>query len=167
MVQSELKTTLDREPATVASNPIRTTQSILDKNEALGLDKPAHSTSTQPGPATKPPAYFEEALQDAELLLKYAAEIGIETDYGTRNDILQARRAYDTGWNEETAAKLLSALAKLAARLRPVTVESLKACTDKPGTETVKNTLHTYIKVAVGLVSCPSHRISDNSAGGI
>jgi hypothetical protein len=66
-----------------------------------------------------PPAYFGEALEDAERLLKYAAESGIDIDQDTRDHILQARSAIGVGWDEETAAGLLSALAKLAARLKP------------------------------------------------
>jgi hypothetical protein len=78
----------------------------------------------------EPPAYFGEALEDAERLLKYAAERGIDIDDTIRDDILQARAGSSAGWNPETAANLLSALAKLAAQLKPVTADSLKACTD-------------------------------------
>ena len=53
-----------------------------------------------------PPPYFAEALQDAERLLKYAAEIGIDVDNKTRSSVLEARLAVSAGWNEETAADL-------------------------------------------------------------
>ena len=78
----------------------------------------------------EPPAYFAVALEDAERLLKYAAEAGIEIENTLRDHILQVRAASAAGWDEETAANLLSALAKLAARLKPVTAESLKACSN-------------------------------------
>ena len=57
----------------------------------------------EPAPATssiyaQPPAYFDEALKDAERLLKYAAESGIAVDESTRDHILQARAASETGW---------------------------------------------------------------------
>ena len=74
------------------------------------------------------PAYFLEALTDAERLLKYAAETGVDIDDDTRDHILQARAAHISEWSEETAANLLTSLTKLAARLRPVTAASLKAC---------------------------------------
>jgi hypothetical protein len=91
----------------------------------------------QPQPDRKPtypepPAYFEEALEDAERLLKYAAELGIPIEDDTRNHILQARMASSAGWEEESAANLLAALGKLAAKLKPVTAESLKAWGAKP-----------------------------------
>jgi hypothetical protein len=76
----------------------------------------------------EPPSYFGEALEDAERLLKYAAERGIAIDDDIRHDILQARVGSSAGWNPEMAANVLSALSKLAAQLKPVTAESLKAC---------------------------------------
>jgi hypothetical protein len=101
---------------------------------------PATAVAKAPSPATysQPPAYFGEALNDAERLLKYAAETGVEVDEDTREHILQARAASTTEWSEETAANLLAALTKLAAELRPVTAASLKACCDET-TPTVRN----------------------------
>ena len=55
------------------------------------------------------PAYFLEALADAERLLKYAAETGVEIDDNTRDHVLQARVAHISEWSEETAANLLCA----------------------------------------------------------
>jgi hypothetical protein len=108
-------------------------------------------TSPSP-PNTKyaaPPAWFEEALEDAERLLKYTAEFGIETGDDVRDHILQARSAAGgKGWDEETAANLLGALTKLAARLKPVTAESLKACCDRTAA-TVRN----YWLVAICLAA--------------
>jgi len=73
------------------------------------------------------PSRFMDTIEDAEHLLKYAAEIGVEVDADTRDAILEARAAFSTGWDEITATHLLAALTKLAARLKPVTAESLKA----------------------------------------
>jgi hypothetical protein len=90
--------------------------------------------------SSKPPAYFCDALNDAERLLKYAAEIGIEVDPDTRASILHARAAYPNGWTEDVAASLLASLTKLAADLKPVTAASLKAYyTD------TRPTVHTYL----------------------
>src|ERR1051326_3451322 len=69
---------------------------------------------------------FRDTLEDAERLLKYAAEIGIEIETDIRNGILEARATFSTGWNEATAGNLLASLTKLAARLKPVTAESMK-----------------------------------------
>src|SRR5215475_15705320 len=82
------------------------------------------------------PSHFKDTLEDAEQLLKYAAEIGIEIEAQTRDSILDARSACSPGWDEHTAANLLSALTKLAARLKPVTAESLKASRDGAYTNT-------------------------------
>jgi hypothetical protein len=53
---------------------------------------------------------------------------------------------YPDGWTEDIAAKLLAALTRLAARLRPVTAESLKAYR----TDT-RATVHTYLWIAIAL----------------
>ena len=92
------------------------------------------------------PAYFEDALEDAERLLKYAAEVGMDVAPGTRDHVLNARASNGSGWNEETAANLLTALTKLAASLKPVTAQSLKACKEDTG-----HTVRTYWLVSICL----------------
>jgi hypothetical protein len=104
----------------------------------------AHDGSTQLPDGAKPPAYFKEALEDAERLLKYAAEIGIDIDPDTRTAILQARTAFPHGWTEDMAARLLLALTQLAARLKPVTAASLKAYHSE-----TRPTMHTYLVWAI------------------
>jgi hypothetical protein len=81
---------------------------------------------------SEPPPYFAEALHDAERLLKYASEIGISVEDNVRNAVLEARIASTTEWDEETIADLLSALSKLAAKLTPVTAQSLRVWSGKP-----------------------------------
>ena len=79
---------------------------------------------------SKPPDYLDDSLKHAERLLKYAVETGTDIDPAIRNSILQARRSSSNGWNEGTAANLLTALTDLAVRVKPVTVESLE-CSKK------------------------------------
>lgn len=74
------------------------------------------------------PPYFDEALDDAERLLKYAAEIGVAVDDEDRDAVLRARTHGTAEDSEETTSRLLIALTNLAALLAPVTAESLKAC---------------------------------------
>jgi hypothetical protein len=95
-----------------------------------------------------PPAWFGEALDDAERLLKYTAESGIEIDREVRDHILEARSALTSGWDEQTTANLLAALARLSALLKPVTAESLKACR-----ENTSPTVRRYWVVAVCLAA--------------
>jgi hypothetical protein len=102
--------------------------------------------STGPQDHHKPPAYVCGAIEDAERLMKYAAEIGVEVSPETRSAILHARAAYTAGWNEEIAATLLAALTSLAARLKPVNAESLKAYHDD-----TRPTVHTYLVWAIVL----------------
>jgi hypothetical protein len=133
-MQPEFGRTLDvMEPGHTASEAA---ERISQAHEGKALTSPPHRPERDPIAKSvslsypEPPAYFGEVLDDAERLLKYAAARGIGIDDKIRNDILQARAASRAGWNPETAASLLSALGKLAAQLKPVTAESLKACTD-------------------------------------
>jgi hypothetical protein len=90
------------------------------------------------------PSYFQEALDDAERLLKYAAEMGIEVDAGTRTAVLHARAVVLVMWTEDIAADLLTALTGLAAKLKPVTAGSLKAYQSE-----TRPTMRTYLVWAI------------------
>ena len=98
--------------------------------------------STQ-APDAGSPGYFLEALEDAELLLKHAAETGVDVDAETRSAILLARTLYSSGWTDDVAANLLLALTTLAARLKPVTAASLVACHSE-----TRPTMHHYLVAA-------------------
>jgi hypothetical protein len=75
--------------------------------------------------------YVRDALQDAESLLQFASETGIAIDEETKKSVLVARSGLTKGLDESTVANLLTALAKLAATLSPVTPKSLRECTGK------------------------------------
>lgn len=77
--------------------------------------------------STTSPSSFTDALVDAESLLKYAAETGVEVDAATRAAVLQARSVPSGAWTEPIIDNLLDALTKLAALLKPVTAGSLRA----------------------------------------
>lgn len=97
--------------------------------------------------SSAPPLWYNEALSDAERLLKYSAETGVEVEADVRDQVLIARSATSV-WNEKTAASLLSALTKLAAKLKPVTALSLTACM-----EDVRAVVRAYWIVAVCLAA--------------
>jgi hypothetical protein len=100
--------------------------------------------------ANNVPDYYAAALDDAERLLKYAAECGIDVDDDTRSSILQARSTVGAGWDEKTAAGLLAALTKLASRLKPVTAESLRSFSTKP---TVRR--YWIVSICLGVLIVP------------
>src|ERR1700732_4351745 len=85
MSQPELKRTLDLiEPASAQATPAQTNESTADKIIAA---VPSGNWSHE-----KPaPPYFDHALQDAERLLNYAADPGIDVDSETRINFLPAR----------------------------------------------------------------------------
>ena len=66
-------------------------------------------------------------LTEAELLLSYAVETGVQVDPVVLRSVLEAGAASRTGWTEHAAANLLAAEAALAAILKPVSAESLQS----------------------------------------
>ena len=82
-------------------------------------------------PDPESPPDLTRALDDAMWLLMYASETGRSVDDTTRNNILRAKAAGDDKWDDPVAANLLAALAKLAAELRPITADSLRACSNQ------------------------------------
>jgi hypothetical protein len=103
----------------------------MEANPATGLG--AVGEVSAPAPLLTA-AYLSDKLQQAELLLSYVSQAGIKVDDEVRDGVLQARIASDAGGlTEQTAAKLLMALTTLAAQIRPVTVESLRAFTKRIG----------------------------------
>lgn len=134
-------------PQPPPSVPEKPPGTLPESNRSAGKsDKQANDKFVIGGKSTchEPPAYISKALNDAEQLLKYAAESGIEVEVGTRDSILRARAVGIAGWNEKTVADLLEALTALAATLKPVTAESLKAFDAKP-------TFRTEVAVSVCL----------------
>lgn len=97
---------------------------------------------------TASPASFKDALTDAERLLKYAAETGVEVDAATRAAVLLARSTPPENWTEPIIDGLLEALTKLAALLKPVTADSLKAWTQDTGA-----TVRYYLRWAI-ILAC-------------
>jgi hypothetical protein len=112
------------------------------------MDPAALASTTASTVYSPPPEYFEDALQDAERLMKYAAEVGIDVDAETRAAVLHSRFESGTQWTDAGAARLLAALTNLAARLKPVTPESLKACSSDK-----RHAVRDYWAWAVGLAA--------------
>jgi hypothetical protein len=113
-------------------------------------DHPAEGAPTAslelPFPAIK---LVSETIGKAELLLGYAAEAGIDAEDDVREAILTARTAHDAGnTTDQTAANLLKAFTKLAARVRPVTVDSLIACRHP---KEARQTIRIYGLIAIGV----------------
>jgi hypothetical protein len=97
--------------------------------------------------------YLAEKLEEAELLLGYAAEVGIKVDGQVRDDVLKARIASDSGGlPEQTAANLLAALTALAVNVRPVTVESLRAWADPDAADVKEIPFLAPIAIVTGCV---------------
>jgi hypothetical protein len=67
-------------------------------------------------------------LTNAEYLLNYAVEAGIEVEPDITQRIIAARSLGKAIWNGPGAGDLVNAITKLAAKLLPVTAETLRAC---------------------------------------
>ena len=86
-------------------------------------------------------------LQDAELMLAFAAESGVELDPKIRTQVLSARVAETNGqWTIAVAEDLLSAITTLAEKLNPVTVDSVKLC---PNSAQADKMLRFYRSIAL------------------
>jgi hypothetical protein len=66
-------------------------------------------------------------LADAEMMLNYAVETGLQVGDIVYRSILEAGAAARTGWTEHAATDLLKASTQLAAALKPVSPESLRS----------------------------------------
>ncbi|HVR62426.1 MAG TPA: hypothetical protein VMU50_11030 [Polyangia bacterium] len=137
--------------------------------EANGADgrRLSRLTSTPnippPSPPTAPaesnaesgviPRRLKDALEDAELLLAYAAEAGVDIDRDLRARVLAARRAATGGWNDQYALDLLGALTTLSARMKPVSGESLRLC-EGEALKTISRLRSVAILLAVIIVPC-------------
>ncbi len=88
----------------------------------------------QDGPRGGHELELRRAMDDAECLLHYASQAGIDISEDVMTDILAAREAFEQGrlGSAETVA-FLSAYAKLAARLAPVTAETVRASNERLG----------------------------------
>jgi hypothetical protein len=150
MAQPEIRRTLDiLEPVSARSHAAQTDRQAADDSGVTGgPDISSQDSSTGSAKTThfQPPHYFSDALHDAERLMAYAAEVGIDVNADVRNGVLSARSRAGNGWDEQTAANLLTALTKLAAQLRPVTAESLKASSTEE-----RHAVRGYWKWALGL----------------
>ena len=91
--------------------------------------------------------YLSDKLDEAELLLGYAAEVGIEIKDNVSESVLKARIESARGsMSAQTAADLLTALTALAENVRPVTVRSLRFSADsnRAGKDEVRSTIRIY-----------------------
>ena len=100
---------------------------------------PENSAGEDP-PAVAPGLYGKQ-LEDAEALLQYAADTGVEIDEAIRDDVFAARDGVRRGWTPETANRLLAALTVLSAKLNPVSGQSLRACI---GSDAANKTISMY-----------------------
>lgn len=95
--------------------------------------------------------YLLELLEEAELLLVYAAESGIEVEDKVRDAVLKAREENNAGsLTAQTQADLLAALTSLAVKVRPETVESLKL---RASCKQARNDVRVYGIIAI-IVGC-------------
>src|SRR6516225_7612160 len=101
--------TIDREELEAVSSDTRETIPVVDD---IIASPPKNLGATTAG--FLPSKTFLDTLDDAERLLTFSAECGLEVDGHTCTTILLARAKVGSGWNESIAGNLLRALTKLA-----------------------------------------------------
>jgi hypothetical protein len=104
------------DPAHARDKPFKVHSSA--RADAAGAEEPATPHSID--------AKVIEALSEAQSLMGYAANAGLQLDDGIIQSVVAAREARIGGtWSSKIEADLYSALSKLAARVKPVTSETL------------------------------------------
>jgi hypothetical protein len=91
----------------------------------------AGKASTTAASAPQTSDQLELALKNAEYLLSYAVEAAIEVEPDVAQRIISARRVGEAVWDGPEAGALVAAITKLAAKLHPVTAETLRACREE------------------------------------
>ncbi len=99
--------------------------------------QPAGGSSIPPEAEVYPG--FDRAVDDAMCLLLYAAEKGRIVDDPTRSSILHAVTASNAAADETLVSNLLAAYTKVAAQLRPVTADSIRASCGNDTNPTIKS----------------------------
>jgi hypothetical protein len=128
--------------------PVRAVSSTESNRQQPGTTNKASDQASSPISLCADQHDLNERLKDAECLLFYAAEAGIDIDPNVCDAVLKAKIVTVGNWTEQTGANLLSALTVLAAKLKPVTADSLKECADGP---VVRKFIRGYKLMAVWL----------------
>jgi hypothetical protein len=95
-----------------------------------------------------PAGYLASELADAERLLSYASEVGLDVSDDTRRAIIGARAVNGAPMSQAAATRLLAALTRLSVQVSPVTAESLRALADPAA---IRAVLRYYTGVALAL----------------
>ncbi len=119
----------------------------IDSTGSLGV-QPMVSSGSQS--ALLSAKYLIDKLEEAELLLAFAAQQGIEIDEKVSDNVLKARIASSVGFSNQIASDLLVSVTKLAVSVRPVTAQSLRAVVDHEG---VRKQISFY-GWAAGIIAC-------------
>jgi hypothetical protein len=88
------------------------------------------------------------SLANAELLLRYAAEAGIDVDPAIQEKVLRARTVDPAKWDAQTESDLLLAQCWLSKKLQPVSIHSLHASYMEEHKPKIRNK---YIIISIGL----------------
>lgn len=119
--------------ATAAPEKETTTAPIAEGDiEPIGLELPKAIQ-----------AQIQWATEEANILLEYAIQKGIEISDDTLNTITRAK--YTTGWNAESEAAFWKAYREMSIAVRPATVNSIKA-----GKRFYGQKISTWIKLLTG-----------------
>ncbi|TCA64082.1 hypothetical protein E0H62_33745 [Rhizobium leguminosarum bv. viciae] len=86
--------------------------------------------------------YLDHIVADANHLLAYATEAGIELETEITMPIVKAIKTGSSHWDTDNGGELLTAITKLAAKLHPVSAETLRACR-----EDARNAIRGYKRV--------------------
>jgi hypothetical protein len=121
-------------------------------SERLSLQRSEPATAAAPAANRAVPINTDQldiTLTNAEYLLNYAVEAGIEVDPECVQRIIEAKRLGHAIWDGPDAGAVVSAVTKLAGKLLPVTAETLRACREE-----ADDAIRGYKKIVIWLAAC-------------
>ena len=106
--------------------------------------------------------YLNHVLKDANHLLAYAVEAGIEVEPDIAQQIISATQQGPIFWRSPESGLLITAITKLAAKLHPVTAETLRACREE-----AEHAIRSYKRIVtcLALIIIPLSIVGFISAG--
>jgi hypothetical protein len=91
------------------------------------------------------PRQLRRTLENAEYLLSYAADAGIEVEPNVAQRIVSAKRSGNAAWDDPGVGTLMADMSKLAAKVHPATAETLRA------RQKIRVQIWKYTLIAIGL----------------
>jgi hypothetical protein len=128
---------------------MQSAQHLIHKSRIVVTHRGQRSCNVRGDDVTNQHNELEHILADANHLLAYAVEAGIEIEADVAQKIISAEKQGTSYWEGADGGALLAAITKLASRLLPVTSETLRGCREDARHAIRCYTIVVYVLAAV------------------